>query len=82
MWLGGRRVTVGDVLDLEDGRRARIREFAAAGTLPYGTWVCDPRNDLVCAVTEARDVWPVVIGDMCCMPGEVLPVLDMLPTDA
>lgn len=71
-------VQEGEVLKMVDGRQARIVEFARAGTLPVGTWVCDPRNMLVCQVTEARTVWPVVIADMCCEPTEILPVLEMI----
>jgi hypothetical protein len=72
-------VYAGDVLDLADGRRARIREFAPVGTLPAGTWVVDPRNDIICMVTGPSAEWPVIIGgDLCAMPGEVMPVLVMV----
>lgn len=78
-WLGDGYVSVGAVLALADGRQARIRDFAPVGSLPVGTWVCDPRNDLVCTVTGPGTEWPVTIGDgLCCMPGEVLPVLDII----
>ena len=78
-WLGDGYVDAGAVLDLADGRKARIREFAPVGSLPSGTWVCDPRNLTVCTVTGPGTEWPVVIGDgLCCMPGEILPVLDIL----
>lgn len=78
-WLAGGYVDAGDVLPLADGRRARIVDFAPVGTLPYGTWVCDPRNELVCMVTSPSDEWPVVIGDdLCCMPFEIMPVLEIL----
>lgn len=81
-WLGDGYVARGAVLDLADGRQARIRDFAALGTLPGGTWVVDPRNDLVCTVTGPSTEWPVIIGDdLCAMPSEIVPVLDMIDPD-